>query len=60
MPCAVRIATDLGDDALLRSFASIGAGIARLVDGDAAGRGDLLAAADTGLRHRIDNLATRR
>jgi DNA-binding CsgD family transcriptional regulator/tetratricopeptide (TPR) repeat protein len=55
---AARIADELGDDAVLRSTASIGVAVARLLDGDPGGRADLLAAADVGLRHRLDDLAT--
>ena len=55
---AGRIARDLGDDAVLRSTASIGLAVARLIEGDVGGRADLLAASDVGLRHRIDDLAT--
>ena len=55
---AARIADELGDDVELRSTASIGVAIARLLEGDLGGRADLLAAADVGLRHRLDNLAT--
>ena len=52
------IADELGDDAVLRSTASIGVAVARLLDGDLGGRADLLAATDVGLRHRLDDLAT--
>jgi DNA-binding CsgD family transcriptional regulator len=55
---AARIADELGDDVVLRSTASIGVAVARLLDGDAGGRADLLAATDVGLRHRLDDLAT--
>jgi DNA-binding CsgD family transcriptional regulator len=55
---AARIADELGGDIALRSTASIGVAIARLLDGDLGGRDDLLAAADVGLTHRLDNLAT--
>ena len=55
---AARIADELGDDVVLRGTASIGVAVARLLDGDVGGRADLLAAADVGLRHRLDDLAT--
>ena len=55
---AARIADELGDDVVLRSTASIGVAVARLLDGDLGGRADLLAATDVGLRHRLDDLAT--
>ena len=55
---AARIADELGGDIVLRSTASIGVAVARLLDGDLGGRADLLAATDVGLRHRLDNLAT--
>ena len=55
---AARIADELGGDVVLRSTASIGAAVARLLDGDVQGRADLLAASDVGLAHRLDNLAT--
>jgi DNA-binding CsgD family transcriptional regulator len=55
---AARIADELGDDAVLRSTASIGVAVARLLEGDTRGRADLLAATDVGLRHRLDDLAT--
>jgi DNA-binding CsgD family transcriptional regulator len=55
---AARIADELGGDVALRSTASIGVAIARLLEGDVGGRADLLAASDVGLRHRLDNLAT--
>jgi DNA-binding CsgD family transcriptional regulator/tetratricopeptide (TPR) repeat protein len=55
---AVRIADELGGDVVLRSTASIGLAVARLLEGDVGGRADLLAAADVGLRHRLDDLAT--
>jgi DNA-binding CsgD family transcriptional regulator/tetratricopeptide (TPR) repeat protein len=54
---ATRIADELGD-AVLRGTASIGVAVARLLDGDAGGRADLLAAAAVGLRYRLDDLAT--
>ncbi len=43
---------------MLRSTASIGVAVARLLEGDTRGRADLLAATDVGLRHRLDDLAT--
>ena len=43
---------------MLRSTASVGVAVARLLDGDLRGRADLLAALDVGLRHRLDDLAT--
>ena len=46
---AARIAEELGGDVALRSTASIGLAVARLLDGDLGGRADLLAAADVGL-----------
>ena len=55
---AARIADELGDDVVLRSTASIGLSIARLLEGDIGARDDLLAASDVGLRHRLDDLAT--
>ena len=55
---AARIADELGDDVVLRSTASIGVAVARLLDGDIAARTDLLAASDVGLAHRLDDLAT--
>jgi DNA-binding CsgD family transcriptional regulator/tetratricopeptide (TPR) repeat protein len=55
---AARIADELGDDVVLRSTASIGVAVARLIEGDLGGRADLLAATDVGLRHRLDDLAT--
>jgi DNA-binding CsgD family transcriptional regulator len=55
---AARIADDLGDDVVLRSTASVGAAVARLLDGDVRARADLLAASDVGLTHRLDSLAT--
>ncbi|HWM06821.1 MAG TPA: AAA family ATPase [Actinophytocola sp.] len=55
---AARIADELGDDPVLRSIASVGVAVARLVEGDVRGRADLLAATDVGLRHQIDDLAT--
>ncbi|RTL69614.1 MAG: LuxR family transcriptional regulator [Pseudonocardiaceae bacterium] len=55
---AARIADELGDDEVLRSTASVGVAVARLIDGDVGGRADLLAAADVGLRLRLDDLAT--
>ncbi len=53
-----RIASELGDDVVLRSTASIGLAVARLLEGDVSGRAELLAAADVGLAHRLDDLAT--
>ena len=55
---AARIADELGGDVELRSMASIGVAIARLLEGDVGGRADLLAAKDVGLAYRLDNLAT--
>jgi DNA-binding CsgD family transcriptional regulator len=55
---AQRIADELGGDPVLHGFASIGVAVARLLDGDVAGREDLLAIRDSGLRHRDDDLAT--
>jgi DNA-binding CsgD family transcriptional regulator/tetratricopeptide (TPR) repeat protein len=54
---AQRIADDLGDPAL-HSTAAIGLSVARLLGGDVAARADLLAASDTGVRARLDELAT--
>jgi DNA-binding CsgD family transcriptional regulator/tetratricopeptide (TPR) repeat protein len=55
---AAGIAHDLGDDVVLRSTASVGASVARLLEGDVRARADLLAASEVGLAHRLDNLAT--
>ena len=55
---AARIADELDDDVVLRSTASIGVAVARLMDGDIEARADLLAASDVGLAHRLDDLAT--
>ncbi len=55
---AARIADELGDDAVLRSTASVGAAVARLLEGDVRGRDALLAASDVGRTHRLDQLAT--
>jgi DNA-binding CsgD family transcriptional regulator len=55
---AARIADELGDDVVLRSTASVGVAVARLLDGDVGGRADLLAASEAGLAHRLDDLAT--
>jgi DNA-binding CsgD family transcriptional regulator/tetratricopeptide (TPR) repeat protein len=55
---AARIADELGDDVVLRSTASVGLAVARLLEGDLGGRSDLLAATDVGLAHRLDDLAT--
>lgn len=55
---AARIADELGGDAVLRSTASVGIAVARLLDGDLGGRADLLAATEVGLAHRLDDLAT--
>jgi DNA-binding CsgD family transcriptional regulator len=55
---AERIADELGDDAVLRSTASVGHAVARLLDGDVRGRADLIAASEVGRRHRLDDLAT--
>jgi len=52
-----RLADDLGDP-VLRSTGSVGAAVARLLEGDLGGRADLLAALDVGLRNRLDDLAT--
>lgn len=54
---AQRIADELGDAALL-STASIGMAVVRLQGGDLDARSELLAARDTGLRLRLDELAT--
>jgi DNA-binding CsgD family transcriptional regulator len=54
---AARIADELGD-AVLRGTADLGVAVARLLDGDTGGRVALRAAADVGLRHRLDDLAT--
>jgi DNA-binding CsgD family transcriptional regulator len=43
---------------VLRSTASVGVAVARLLDGDLRGRADLLGALDVGLRYRLDDLAT--
>jgi DNA-binding CsgD family transcriptional regulator len=55
---AARIADQLGGDVVLRGTASIGVAVARLLDGDLQGRADLLTASETGLAHRLDDLAT--
>ncbi len=55
---ARQIAAGLGDDAVLRSTASVGAAVARLLEGDVRARADLLAASGVGLAHRLDTLAT--
>jgi DNA-binding CsgD family transcriptional regulator/tetratricopeptide (TPR) repeat protein len=55
---AARIADDLGGDVVLRGTASVGAAVARLLEGDVRARADLLAASDVGLTHRLDSLAT--
>ena len=55
---AQEIAADLGADSLLRGSASIGVGVAQLIEGDLAGRAELFAARDAGLRHGRDELAT--
>ena len=55
---AAQIADELDDDVVLRSTASIGVAVARLMDGDIEARADLLAASDVGLAHRLDDLAT--
>ncbi len=55
---AARIARDLDDDAVLRSTASVGPAVARLLEGDVRARADLLAASGVGLAHRLDTLAT--
>jgi DNA-binding CsgD family transcriptional regulator len=52
------IARDLGEDSLLRGTASIGVGVARLIEGDVTGRAQLLAAREIGVRHGRDDLAT--
>ena len=54
---AAEIADELGDD-VLRSTASIGVAVSRLLEGDTGGRADLLAAMEVGLAHRRDDLAT--
>ncbi len=54
---AARIADEL-DDVVLRTSASIGVALVRLLEGDLQGRTDLLAATDVGLAHRIDGLVT--
>ena len=43
---------------MLRTSASIGVALVRLLEGDLQGRTDLLAATDVGLAHRIDGLVT--
>ena len=58
---AARLADELTDARgaeVLRGAARLGRGVTRLTDGEVAGREDLLAAAETGLRHREDNLLT--
>ena len=55
---AARIADELGDDVVLRSTASVGVAVARLIEGDVGARAELLAATDVGLEHRLDDLAT--
>jgi DNA-binding CsgD family transcriptional regulator/tetratricopeptide (TPR) repeat protein len=55
---ALRIADDLGDDAVLRATATTALAVARLLDGDLEARAELLAASDVGLRHRNDDLVT--
>ena len=55
---AARIAHELGDDVVLRSKASLGVAVVRLLEGDLEARVNLLAATDVGLAHRIDDLAT--
>ncbi|HSU12275.1 MAG TPA: AAA family ATPase [Pseudonocardia sp.] len=52
------IAGDLDGDAVLRGTASIGVGVARLLEGDLSGRADLLDATAVGLQFRLDDLAT--
>ena len=54
---AVRIADATGN-AMLRSTASVGVSIARLLEGDLTARAELRAATEMGLRHRNDELAT--
>ncbi|MGD9531172.1 ATP-binding protein [Pseudonocardia sp.] len=54
---ARRIADEL-DDAALRSMASVSLAVLRLLGGDLQARTELLAASDTGLRLRLDELAT--
>jgi DNA-binding CsgD family transcriptional regulator len=54
---AVQIADELGDE-VLRSTASIGVAVVRLLEGDLGGRDDLLAVAEVGLAHRVDGLTT--
>ena len=53
----MQIADELGDD-VLRSTASIGVAVVRLLEGDLGGRDDLLAATEVGLAHRVDGLTT--
>ena len=55
---AQRIADSLDGDPILHGFATIGVGVARLMEGDITGRADLMAARDAGLRQRHDDLAT--
>ncbi|GAA4560791.1 ATP-binding protein [Pseudonocardia xishanensis] len=58
---ATRIADELDDSrgaAVLRGAARLGRGVTRLANGEVAGREDLLAAAEAGLRHRDDDLTT--
>jgi DNA-binding CsgD family transcriptional regulator/tetratricopeptide (TPR) repeat protein len=55
---AARIADELGGDVVLHGTASTGVAVARLLDGDLQGRTDLLTASETGLAHRLDDLAT--
>ncbi|GEL24677.1 LuxR family transcriptional regulator [Pseudonocardia sulfidoxydans NBRC 16205] len=52
------IAAELGDDVVLRSTASIGTAVTRLLQGDVSGRADLVAAMQVGMRHRLDDLTT--
>jgi DNA-binding CsgD family transcriptional regulator/tetratricopeptide (TPR) repeat protein len=54
---AQRIAAELADPAL-HGTAAIGLSIARLLRGDVAARADLLDASATGIRARLDELAT--
>ncbi|MGE3285767.1 MAG: AAA family ATPase [Pseudonocardia sp.] len=55
---ALGIADEVGGDAVLQGFASIGLALVRLLEGDLGGRAELLAIRDLGLRHRDDDLAT--
>ena len=48
---AQRIADSLDGDPILHGFATIGVGVARLMEGDITARADLMAARDAGLRN---------